>query len=147
MNRLSSLCNASSLRNRSSLLDDFSLRSSISSAVSLIDTLSGPRSTFLFDVEVSDLLADLSEPCDDFDDDWLEDAKVPEELVNDPESDLQLLTRLRYESRLLDVGLFDCCCCCFFFFFFRAWPLLEEASCCCMFGNDWKLCSKRSLTT
>jgi len=76
----------SSLRDRSSLLVDFSLRSSISSAVSLIDTLSGPRSAFLFDVESSDLAADLSEePCDDFDDDWLEEIRVPEELVNDPE--------------------------------------------------------------
>lgn len=99
---------ASSLRDRSSLLDNLSLRSSISSAVSLIDTFNGPRSIFLFDIEASDLTADLSEESrDDFDDDWLE-IKVPEELVNDPEFGLELLAKLRYESKLLDVDLFDC---------------------------------------
>jgi len=43
---------------------------------------------------------------DDFDDDWLE-IRVPEELVNDPEFGLELLVKLRYESKLLDVDLFD----------------------------------------
>jgi len=127
----------SSLWDCSSLLDNFSWQSSINSAVSLIDTFSGPRSVFLFNVEVSDLAADLSEELpDDFDDDWLE-IRVPEELVNDPEFGLKLLVKLRYESKLLDVDLFDWCF--FFFFFFRAWALFVEVFC-CAFASDWKLC-------
>lgn len=120
INSIHSSTVTSSLRDRSSLLNNFSLRSSINSAVSLIDTFNGPRSAFLFNVEASDLAADLSEEWpDDFDDDWLE-IRVPEELINDPEFGLELLAKLRYESKLLDVDLFDCCCFFFFFFFFRA---------------------------
>lgn len=128
------------LRDCSSLLNNFSLWSSISSAVSLMDTFNGPRSVFLFNVEVSDLAADLSDELpDDFDDDWLE-IKVPEELVNDPEFGLEFrLAKLRYESKLLDVDLFDCCCFFFFFFFFRAWALFGPVFC-CVFTSDWKLC-------
>lgn len=81
----------------------------------MIDTFSGPRSVLFF--EASDLVADLSElrdAEDDFDD-WFEDSGVPEELINDPEFGLELLAKLKYESKLLDVGLFGG----FFFFFFR----------------------------
>lgn len=107
---LSSLCRLRSLEYFS-----FSAsRSSISSAVSFMETLRGPRSFFFFVVEHSDLPVDLP--------DFLEledlyervaDARVLEVLVRDPEPGLEALVGLASDSRLLEFGLLA-----FLFFFF-----------------------------
>lgn len=89
-------------------------RSSMSSAVSLIETLRVPRSLFfLLFVEASDLSVDLSDfwELDDLEE-RLAEARVLELLVSDPESGLEALIGLESVSKLLEFSRFG-----FLFFF------------------------------